>query len=135
MSNEKQETITDIVTELRRQSDEERALATRLRRTGDDVDYAIASCYDEDAKYLSQIADRIEAAAKRERLPEVRTNGQWNNGTDYEYEFAYCSKCGRMVFAGWNSHAEAREKVVNFHETYKYCPGCGAKMEGGRYVK
>lgn len=75
------------------------------------------------------------AASKREQLPEVRANGKWKNGTDYEYEFAYCSECGRTVFADWCSHAEAREKVVNFHEKYKYCPECGAKMEGGYYVE
>ena len=61
--------------------------------------------------------------------------GQWLNGDDYEYEFAYCSECGRMQWADWNSHAEAKEKVGEFHEDYKFCPGCGAKMTGGRYVE
>lgn len=61
--------------------------------------------------------------------------GQWLNGDDYEYEFAYCSECGRMQWANWNTHAEAKEKVGEFHEDYKFCPGCGAKMTGGRYVE
>lgn len=65
MAIETSKTLADIAKELRRQSDEEHASATKLRRTDDDVDFAIASCYAEDAKYLSQIADRIEAVAKR----------------------------------------------------------------------
>ena len=67
------ETIADIVAKLRRQSNEEYAFAAKLRSDDcDDVDYTRASCYDEDAKYLSQIADRIEAAWKRERV-EIAT--------------------------------------------------------------
>ena len=62
------ETVADIVAGLRRQSNEEHAFATKLRSGDcDDVDFGRTCCYDEDAKYLSQIADRIEAAAKRER--------------------------------------------------------------------
>ena len=61
--------------------------------------------------------------------------GKWLNGKNYEYDFAYCSACGRMQWVGWNSHKEAEEKVENFAENYRYCPGCGAKMEGGEYVK
>ena len=66
----------------------------------------------------------------------VRTDeGVWENGTDYEYEFAYCSVCGRMQYAGWDSHKEAKEKIEGFHEEYKFCPSCGAKMTGGQYVE
>ena len=68
--NKNRETRADIVRELRRQSDSESKLATQLRKTDDDVDFASASCYAEDARYLSQIADRIEAACKREATAE-----------------------------------------------------------------
>lgn len=59
----------------------------------------------------------------------------WKNGTDYEYEFAYCSTCGHMQFANWNTHREAREMIKHYHETFHYCPECGAKMEGGTYIE
>ena len=66
----------------------------------------------------------------------VRTDeGVWENGTGFEYEFAYCSVCGRMEFADFNSHADAKKKIKHFHEEYKFCPGCGAKMTGGRYIE
>ena len=35
----------------------------------------------------------------------------WINGDDYEYEFAYCSRCNRMEHAGWNTHAEAKDNI------------------------
>ena len=88
MSDEKQETIADIVKDLRRQSDSESAFATELRRTDDDVDFASAACYAEDAKYLSRIADRIEAAWKREILELKRKYGD---------EEVYCAHCGEKL--------------------------------------
>ena len=69
------------------------------------------------------------------RRPAKPRTGKWLNGNDYEYEYACCSACGRMQWADWDSHREAEEKVGTFAENYKYCPGCGAKMEGGEYVK
>lgn len=44
------------------------------------------------------------------------------------YEFACCSKCGHLQYAGWDSRAEQAEKIGDFHELYKFCPGCGAQM-------
>lgn len=64
-----------------------------------------------------------------------RAKGRWLNGYDYEYEFAYCSECGRMQWTGWNTHAEAREMVVDFHKCFRFCPGCGARMTGGEYIE
>ena len=59
--------------------------------------------------------------------------GKWKNGRRYEY--AYCSECGRMQWAGWDTHKQAEENIESFACYYKYCPGCGAEMEGGVYVK
>lgn len=46
------------------------------------------------------------------------------------YEFACCSSCGHLQYAGWDGHAEQAEKIGDFHELYKFCPGCGAQMKG-----
>ena len=61
--------------------------------------------------------------------------GKWENGTKYEYEYAYCSECGRMQWAGWDTHKQAKENIESFARDYKFCPGCGTEMEGGVYVK
>lgn len=45
-----------------------------------------------------------------------------------EHEYATCSECGFMEYTNWDSANEAKEKIKTFHETYKYCPGCGRKM-------
>lgn len=60
---------------------------------------------------------------------ETETNtvqAKWRLGC--EYEFAYCSNCGRQEYAGWNSTSESIEKIGKFKESYRYCPWCGAKM-------
>lgn len=61
--------------------------------------------------------------------------GKWENGREYEYEYAYCSACGHMQWADWDSHMQAEEHIEDFAEVYRFCPSCGAKMEGGVYVK
>ena len=83
------------------------------------------------ATWMSILADKIRETSKR---GEKKRKGKWLNGRNYEYEFAVCSECGRMQWAGWDSHAEAKEKIGDFYKEYAYCPGCGVKMEGGRYV-
>ena len=60
---------------------------------------------------------------------------KWLNGKNFEYDFAYCSKCGHMQYAGWDTHLDAREKIADFHNEYQYCPSCGAMMEGGEYIE
>ena len=72
--------------------------------------------------------------ARKSSAPRHHT-GKWLNGKNYEYEFAYCSECGRTLWAGWDSHREAKENIRDFAEYYRYCPGCGVKMEGGKYVE
>ena len=77
---------------------------------------------------------REDAVANWNRYNPPR-KGKWMNGRGYEYEYAYCSECGRMQFAGWDTHKQAEENIESFACDYKYCPCCGAKMEGGVYVK
>ena len=78
----------------------------------------------------SELLARIDAA-----LAAKPHTGKWMNGRKYEYEYAYCSECGRMQWADWDTHKQAEENIESFACNYKYCPGCGAKMEGGVYVK
>lgn len=78
----------------------------------------------------SKIVDIAEEA-----LSAQPHKGKWKNGTMYEYEYAYCSECGRSQWAGWDTHEQAKENIESFARDYKFCPGCGAEMEGGVYVK
>ena len=88
-------------------------------------------------------ADRIEAYLRETslhggnpgNLATMPRKGKWKNGTMYEYEYAYCSECGRMQWAGWETHKQAEKDIGSFNFDYKFCPGCGAEMEGGVYVK
>lgn len=83
-----------------------------------------------------QINKTISAVEKARRaLSAPPHKGKWKNGTAYEYEYAYCSECGRMQWASWDTHKQARENIESFADEYRYCPGCGAEMEGGVYVE
>ena len=47
-----------------------------------------------------------------------------------EYEYFDCSECGFVYYNGCECTREAREMLRN-GDAYKYCPNCGAKMDGG----
>lgn len=85
------------------------------------------------ANWMSCLADKIRKAGTF--VEEQHEKAKWLNGKHYECEFAYCSKCGRMEWAGWTTHNRAKEKVVDFFNDYKFCPECGSEMEGGEYVE
>ena len=84
---------------------------------------------------IFSIVDRKTFLDAKAALSEPPRTGKWKNGKKYEYEYAYCSACGHMQWAGWDTHKQAEEDIENFAEVYKFCPNCGAKMEGGVYVK
>ena len=50
-------------------------------------------------------------------------HGHWVSLDDY-FEDAQCSECGDALVIGDCSFND-------FCECYKYCPNCGAKMDGG----
>lgn len=83
--------------------------------------------------FYPDMAVALEASAAALAAPPY--TGKWMNGRKYEYEYAYCSECGRMQWAGWDTHKQAEESIGSFADDYRFCPGCGAKMEGGVYVK
>ena len=96
----------------------------------------------ETKKFLeSAIVDGKITAKSIARLSNIvsdalsESKGRWLNGKDYEYAFAYCSKCGHMQWAGWDTHQQAKEKIGEFYKEFKFCPECGSEMEGGEYVE
>lgn len=54
------------------------------------------------------------------------TTAHW---TFSEYEYFDCSACGGSYFNGCESSKEARERLKNGNDLYKFCPHCGARME------
>lgn len=54
---------------------------------------------------------------KRMPTVEERKTGKWIASDDFD-EWYWCSEC--------------RKGLTMFDGTYKYCPNCGAKMEGGK---
>ena len=86
-----------------------------------------------DGGLINKTISMVEKA--RCALSAPPRKGKWENGTMYEHEYAYCSECGRMQWAGWDSHKEAENNIESFANDYKFCPGCGAEMGGGLYVK
>lgn len=86
------------------------------------------------ATWVSSLAEKIRKVNSSCHVLSSPHKGKWENGTMYEYEYAYCSECGRMQMAGWDSHRQAEENIESFANDYKFCPGCGAEMEGGVYV-
>ena len=70
----------------------------------------------------------IDTAVKAvERLPVADAapvrHGHWISLDDY-FEDAQCSECGDALVIGDCSFND-------FCECYKFCPNCGAKMDGG----
>lgn len=46
-----------------------------------------------------------------EDCKERRGVGEWINGDEFDYEFAYRSACVRMEHAGWHTRKEATSEV------------------------
>ena len=54
-----------------------------------------------------------------------------------EYEYAFCSVCGKSVWMGFDTTEQARNSWDEEH-LYAYCPHCGTKMftdDGGNNKK
>ena len=100
----------------------------------DDIKFLSRTHNDDLPEDVRAILGRMAFEAN-EALSIPPHKGKWENGTMFEYEYAYCSECGRMQWAGWDSHKQAEENIESFANNYKFCPGCGAEMEGGVYVK
>lgn len=72
-------------------------------------------------------AIKILQEAPAADVAEVR-HGEWQIT---EYDYYDCSVCGNSYYNGCESSAEARQRLEERpYDVYKYCPNCGAKMDG-----
>ena len=55
-------------------------------------------------------------------------HGRWEHKKN-DYSVAWCSKCKGMFDTTWHGKT-AKEYFAQFGEAYRYCPRCGAKMQG-----
>ena len=77
-----------------------------------------------DAHYPSWYADKIESISVADVAP-VRY-GRWVDKPNPQwkaYDIRYCSVCG------WSIH---KTKLRNSDLSWRFCPNCGAKMDGER---
>ena len=68
--------------------------------------------------YIRAISDVIGVIKKQESVGPVK-HGHWIHGSSSENIRVTCSECGYKVNYFWDSWQDA-----------KYCPNCGAKMDG-----
>jgi len=77
-----------------------------------------------DTRMLYEIQDTIESLEPADVVPVVHAH--WYI---LEYESLTCSRCNGFYYTGCDSTAEA-EKRLKEGIYPKYCPHCGAKMDG-----
>lgn len=73
-------------------------------------------------KYGFNAPDMTVAEFVEDELRPVtptRANGVWIGIDDYPHDVWECDRCGGLVYS-----------TIAPYEEYKFCPNCGAKMEG-----
>lgn len=58
----------------------------------------------------------------------LRPTGRWIL-TNEDYEYLTCSVCGNAYYTGAETYSRAQDHLT-YAGGYRYCPRCGAKMEG-----
>lgn len=94
-------------------------------------------CIHNEVCYMQEVCNDIEEQIKelgcmdfiaRSDVQEIK-HGKWQIT---EYDYYDCSVCGNSYYNGCESSAEARQRLDERpYDVYKYCPNCGAKMDGG----
>ena len=56
-----------------------------------------------------------------------RENGRWSEAERQKSWVFYCSECGGRAYQPWIGERESERRNVC---GYRFCPNCGAKMEG-----
>lgn len=94
-------------------------------------EYGIYGSGYSDAERENDVIDRIESQPTIEAIPVV--HGFNDNRNYHECDEFRCSECG-LHLEGWVRHVYDEELDDEFIKEYvfKYCPECGAKMEGGK---
>lgn len=93
--------------------------------------HGLGSCVAEPGSWAEGWGDAIDAAIEElDKLPaaDVRPerHGRW---VIVEYEYLTCSCCGDYYYTGMDSTEQAMANLID-GEIPKYCPNCGAKMDG-----
>lgn len=86
---------------------------------------------DPDAHYPGWFAQQIKVIPAADVAPVV--HGEWVYETDEDAIWrtkAICPAC-KCVVAN-NTHLTHEYGVKNFEKLHKFCPNCGAKMDGGK---
>lgn len=83
----------------------------------------LAKCEREAGADAAQICGKIGEMIGREAAGKdslqignaaAMREGKWMNGRRFEYEYAYCPECGRMKFAGLDTHKQAEKNIESF---------------------
>lgn len=88
------------------------------------ADMCAASGYD---AAFQNAAKMVKLIPEANVAPVVHAQWQHREG---DYAVARCDRCKQHFDTTWNG-VTAKEYFVKFAKAYKYCPNCGAKMDGG----
>lgn len=87
--------------------------------------------HDNRSPYGGRSADAIAALSSIEGADtvdaELVRHGKWLDFVG-DYTFAECSVCGEVYDP---SDRDDKEHFDMFKQLYRFCPACGAKMDGG----
>lgn len=79
-------------------------------------------------EYLSFAADLIDKVADGDVV--VAQHGQWVVN-DQNPDYVDCTNCGLSEWLGSNGSKAYAKSILKISGFKKFCPNCGAKMDGG----
>lgn len=91
---------------------------------GDVLDIAMQYCPDDDGSCSKADADPREMLDEIEALPTADVQPVKHSHWFYPFSELDINRC-------WECGMHVQDKINNVRETFKYCPHCGARMDGG----